>query len=313
MTRERTAGVRRPAARRTATTAAVVTALLAALGACTAEPDVASHAASAGTAVTAAGPRIVTDANIVALGDSLTEGVGPGAPYPTMLADLAPGADVVNLGHGGATAADVAVIFGAVTVAVTPAGGALPASGGVDVELASDPTVGSYHSTLHGTLAGVPGMLDLHLGTFTRDSPGVAVPLPGGAPFEPDAAPRFRDRIAIIWVGQNDLAFGWPYEVTAPRDAAAAMIATLGPTPRYVVVGVTTTNPDLIATVAAQNQALASTFGDHFLDMQAALGAPGEPLDRALTLDGVHFTAQTRAERITPAIAEKLVALGYGR
>ncbi|MBM9467278.1 SGNH/GDSL hydrolase family protein [Nakamurella leprariae] len=164
------------------------------------------------------GPEPETDlAPLIFVGDSLTAnwgsaaGAGASAALATSL-----GRASVNIGIGGQTSPQIAARQGGVPALCTVSGGVIPASGSVSVtawstNLAQLTSAGSR--SFVGTLAGVPGTLTgtrdsggTYTYTFTRTTPGIAVPCPAGTPFQ--TGYQWRDRVPIVCVGRNNFKAG---------------------------------------------------------------------------------------------------------
>ena len=135
-----------------------------------------------------------------------------------------------------------------------------------------------------------------------------------------------RDWLAVIWAGRNNAG-----AITTVQADVAAMVAhnTSG---QYLVGGVTVSSIStsgggdsawLLGQVATLNAALQATYGERFVDMQAALVAAGDPLDAAdaadiaqnrtpwsVTTDGLHLNAAGNAA-IAAAVNAKIAALGW--
>lgn len=265
------------------------------------------------------------------LGDSLTQGgTGDGTTYPLFLAAKMPnGTTVQNLGLGGQMSAGIAIRYGAVILKVNA--NTIPTSGSVTFTYASQTRAvdnvainGKLNSEVSGTISGVKGILNLGNGVFTPSIyPANPVSVSANSIFYPDDLKNVdREGILIFWSGQNDLAFGWPYITTAPRDCAKACIDYMqADIKRAIIIGVTTTTIEFLDEVTEQNNLLkqyvssiAQTHQVEFLDAQAMLTDPailkelGVDLSNAdvqnslaqglipnaLTVDGVHFNANVK-------------------
>lgn len=261
-------------------------------------------------------------------GDSLTEGGSPGDSYPTVLDTLVSGT-VVNLGVSGWQSADIAAHLGGVVVTV--AAGTIPTSGAVTLPPTFTPMVGKHRGTDTGTLAGVPGTFAYDTGEFTRTTGGAPVAVADGTRFIPTAlASADPAATFILWPGQNDLAFGWPYTDTAPGDAIASIVAAMTrDIPRIVVLGVHTGAATWLDDVQRQNaytRRLLSRIdaASVFIDVQelcvtqglalAGITPTGPDIDAiavglvppSLLYDGTHFNAAAKRYVIAPTVAAVL-------
>ena len=225
------------------------------------------------------------------LGDSLTEGgTTDGSKYTTFLQNTMPnGTAVNNFGISGQESMDIAIRCGAVSYKVdtftisTNSPVSITAKqltrkkDGIAINGRTRGSCTGYFSGIHGTLNMV-----WDAPTFTPDfAPESPVIIPDNTEFSPDHANQIdKEGVLIWWSGQNDLAFGWPYVKTAPRDCAKAMVDVLEANrKRVVIIGVTTTTSGFLADVTSQNNLLREyvselkTAGHDavFLDAQAML------------------------------------------
>ncbi|MEE8667218.1 MAG: SGNH/GDSL hydrolase family protein [Bifidobacterium mongoliense] len=194
---------------------------------------------------------------ITCAGDSLTEGGSPGPSYPARLADMIPTATVTNLGQSARMSQDIATHVGASIATVSA--GVIPESGPSDAFTITDtPHVGKHNTSLgeSGLLAGVHGIMRYD-GVFTREVDGDQTSVPDGTRFLPDAvAQADAEGLFILWAGQNDLAWGYPYVDTAPADcfrAVAAMLKASVDMPRMIVLGVHTVGLNYLGDIQRQN------------------------------------------------------------
>lgn len=277
--------------------------------------------------------------SINCLGDSLTQGgTGDGTTYPLFLAAKMPnGTTVQNLGLGGQMSMGIAIRYGAVILKVNA--NTIPTSGSVTFTYASQTRAvdnvainGKLNNEVLGTISGVKGILNLGNGVFTPSIyPANPVSVSVNSIFYPDDLRNVdREGILIFWAGQNDLAFGWPYITTAPRDCAKACIDYMqADIKRAIIIGVTTTTIGFLDEVTEQNNLLkqyvssiAQTHQVEFLDAQTMLTDPailkelGVDLSNAdvqnsleegliptvLTVDGVHFDANVKENFIAKQI-----------
>lgn len=283
------------------------------------------------------------------LGDSLTEGGSPSPHYPQFLQTLMPnGTSVNNYGVGGQESMDIAIRCGAVVLAVN-AGTILANASAVTFGQASKTRTadgvainGNCRGVAKGYLAGVYGTMAMSNATFTPDSTLSAdVTVPQDTIFYPDHAKSLdKEGVLIWWSGQNDLAFGWPYITTAPRDCAKAMVDILqADKKRVVIIGATTCSNTFIANVKNQNEALKTYVNDlvnagHdavFLDAQTMLTDPAilislgyDPTKTAnaasiavglipseLAIDGVHFNSNVKTNFTAKQIKRTFARKGW--
>ena len=244
---------------------------------------------------------------ITAWGDSLTLGWGvpQGQDYPTVASLLfSPPRTIENQGIGGQTSTQIAARMGALPVAATLDGGAVPADGparvgALTINVVFDSAYG--RAKVDGTLCGVQGFLETDPTgvTFIRSSPGVATPCPPASPFVPDADATARSGTAWLWLGRNGADQGHTIE----GDVEAA-VAWLGHE-RYLVASVLSAGTDSdaqLSEIAAINLRLRAAHGSHYVDVLGDLLAAGNGstedaadiargiVPRSLRLDFVHLT-----------------------
>ncbi|WP_235023359.1 SGNH/GDSL hydrolase family protein [Caballeronia glebae] len=184
--------------------------------------------------------------NLVAIGDSLTQGVGSdGGGYPQMLSEMLNNRPYANLGIGGQTSTQIAARIGALPSAVTLDGNAVPASNtavhlsSLSIDMLSTPaddaprsksgTVCSVHGALQRTAdGGPPSTTETY--TFTRDSAGSAVPCAAGSTFIGDSE-GYDTWTALIWVGRNN-----GYDIPTVLADVKSIVQWLKPTGAHFVV-----------------------------------------------------------------------------
>jgi hypothetical protein len=254
---------------------------------------------------------------LIAIGDSLTEGLGdagfvhaPGVGWPALLA-ADTGRAVINLGISSQSAPQIAGRLGCPQYQARFMAGAL--SGGVQaLTLSSGPSplLSLVTRSQAGSLGGIPG-------TLTRTAPGSPLADPSaGYTFTPSsgAAPTGQSlawvptpQVAatdtlLLCVGRNN--------ITAPNHTIGALdvlIRRLGNPARYIVTGILLATDDsaaLQAQVAATNTYLSGVFGARFLDPNT-FGIT--PTDRA---DPLHPNRSGYIKWST-ATKAKIQALGY--
>lgn len=233
---------------------------------------------------------IVSGPEIACSGDSLTAGAGGGGTtYPSVLATLT-GKTVLNLGVGGETSRTIAGRVGAWPMLVTVSGGQIPASGGVTVTLASVDG-GTVAPLLQGgsgainpcSIAGVVGTLSYATGTytFTRTTSGSVVTVRTPVPLITSTNDTIKDRIHVMWWGQND---GWSGSTSIAQEVInrinAANVSMTALAKRWLVVGPTTSSNATRAPIAALCLA---AFGRRFVDLGAYLASYASLADAGIT------------------------------
>lgn len=232
---------------------------------------------------------------VLCIGDSMTQGnqTGDGYAWPNLFA-TAVGEHVtaVNRGQGGFTSTEIAISYGA----VNPAVGAftIPADTSATAVTVTAPTgafrtpvTGGATFSYLGVLAGVPGTLTrsptADTWTFARTTAGSATPVAAGATFHATRDDAHTDKVAVIWVGRNNIATSASPIV---QSDIAAMVARMSPSiKRYLVMGVCpslaeTTGSQGHTNILALNSALATTYGDRYVDLRTLLMASGLSLNR---------------------------------
>ena len=277
---------------------------------------------------------------VVCTGDSITSGGDGTTPWPELLQSALGGpVVVVNDGKSGQTSAFLAIRRGAVEMTTTAAS-TIPADGSAteSIPFSQAPFVGKVRDPadgMAGYLNGVHGVMvfsSSNAGVFTPDAaPGTAVSMPSGTKWVSDGVgSQWDEATTIVWLGQNDLAYGWPYVVTAPNAAAVAVRDQLTPVAkRILAIGVTTTNASHLTNVTEQNLRLRDTFGEQFIDMQnvfinrglAMAGIDPTEADQtaiaaglapgSLFADGVHPNAICKQKVIVPTIIRAMARLGW--
>ncbi len=222
------------------------------------------------------------------------------------------GRKVENLGVGGENSATIAARFGPQPLRATVAGGAIPASGPVVVTLDSvngavSPLLQADGGINPARITGVEGVLSLGDGEyrFNRSAAGAVVAAAGATPIETFAARNYRDRLPVIWMGQND----GTNDATAIIARAQAIIDWVYDD-RWIVIGLSTGDAAGRAAMEAQ---FAAAFGSRFLNIRAYLSS-----DRAMADAGLEPTADDLADmsagRVPPRFrsdAVHLNSVGY--
>jgi hypothetical protein len=255
--------------------------------------------------------------DIACWGDSLTYcpvtvSVQASPTWPQTLA-TALGVNVYNGGQGAHGSAEIATRQGGLQPLCTLTGNQIPAGSTAPINLTAISPTDGWRSTvssgsyldMHGTLAGVAGNLrhdltNLALFQFVPDAaPATTVSVSAATPFIGDEGAALRDRLAIIWAGQNNSD-----QPSAILRDIASMVAYLNPIKRFVVINYT--GPKSIADTI--NPLLQAAYGRNYVDLRrflindalTALGmsptgtdssdiAAGNP-PNSLTWDGTHYT-----------------------
>jgi len=248
----------------------------------------------------------VSDATrVTAWGDSLTQG-WPMPPFASDGSNSWPAAldsgwagSVTNGGIAGQSADEVALRQGGYLLALTVAGGQIPASGTVVMStsqlyafrtdrawscagyiVADDGT--KIPGTLTRTGTSASGAFDAGNArsfTFTRTTAGTATAVTGASPFRSTQGEAGRDATQVIFAGRNDIGYTIPGADVVKRVVAAtvAMKERSGAKhPRRLVVGTATITSEKAGTagynqVTAINQQLAALFPESWFDLRSYL------------------------------------------
>ncbi|GAQ20823.1 hypothetical protein DEIGR_100850 [Deinococcus grandis] len=268
---------------------------------------------------------------VVAWGDSITQGITSTMSYPYLLSALLPHRrPAINMGIAGQTTRMIQARAGGEAVTFTVAGGSLSAAGDFAALTLADGSVDLLRSdvvrSLRGTLAGRPGVLkrdpplDGGAYYFFPDPAATATAAAGSVPFVPDAD-AYRRMCNIIWSGRND-----DLTTSAGRDVVAARIGTMVGRlqwPReFLVIGVLNATTEALGTsqcegIKAHNASMAAAYGVRFLDPRAVLcvnadgsaRADGTP-NPAWMYDPVHPN-DAGQWRLAQAIAAKAATFGW--
>ena len=243
---------------------------------------------------------------IYCVGDSTTEGGSPGKSYPKYLQEIiGTNYQVFNEGHSGRESADLAVWTGGLTP-VLKENLTILASGEVIISKRPiDITIGKFRGfQVKGKLGNVKGTLKLAddeiTFSFIREEIGDIVTLPAGTEFIADGIKNLND-IVIWWTGQNDLAFGWPLNETAPRDCAIATFAKMpNANKRFLVISVTNGTTYYKNDVNKQNALLKAEFPNNYIDLQKIM------IEDGLKMAGITPTTEDLQaiadERVPPSL-----------
>ena len=261
--------------------------------------------------------RAITDVNtyisrpvVACWGASITYGQGATNrdtdTFPAALGTFT-GFDSYNLGVGGETQTSIASRQGGLDIRLTK-DTTIPASGSVAIEFAAYDKDGTYagvvtprNADLAGwnpvTINGIEGTLGivvnndvwprvLKSATFTRKTAGEAVNVAAGTQMIVEAH-KYNEiaDIMVIAVSSNG---GWSPENTTASDGQSAelitlldkMIANSKNPDKYVIIGLTTGDSTKWTQTHA---ALASYYGDHFLNVRDYLASEQALTDAGLT------------------------------
>ncbi len=251
--------------------------------------------------------------SIVCWGDSMTEGVSPSTPYPSILASLS-GRTVYNRGIGGQKSHHIASRNGGTPILLTVTGNQIPASGSVVVTAQSaSPLSWRGSQAVGGSLGGVRGNLvrmynaDLSIDTlhFSRESSGSAVNIDPMTPFFIDKVDADDDyRINVIWIGRNNLN-----EVDRVMSDYANMIAEMqAKRKKFLVLAPPNAAGEVVGNAnygycIQIRDLLREKYPNNFIDIRRRIvesynpGIPQDVVDRnndippsSLRIDTIHYT-----------------------
>lgn len=259
------------------------------------------YIANNGVQAPASGPEVVW------IGDSLSAQGGSTGQNPAGFLSSYTGITVLTDAVGGETATAIAARVGAMPYHITPAGGTIPASGGVTITLTTPDGITRYpllqtngNPALAKTFVGrmrLPGGAYVHgtitltqpsgassshqvddYYTFTRTTSGSAINVTRPAPFFTDFSEAHRNAIYVIALGRNDVVTSSETDVSAvaARVLAAdkAVVEFMeSANKRYLVAGVHNGTNEGIGTlvydkVMAVNKAKREQFGGRYLDQR---------------------------------------------
>ena len=237
---------------------------------------------------------------ITGLGDSLTAGNqdADGMSWPHSVSLLG-GINVKNRGIVGQSSTQIAARAGAMATTVSVSGGLIPTSAcAVTATFPShlEPAylvtattpyldgngVSITGATVDGSIAGVAGSLQdngSQVYTFTPTfCPSGAVIVPPNTAWVPASTTDY-DGALVIWAGRNDVSNA--ISIFTIEAAIAAIVAWHSPKP-YIVIGIANAEGESYGTsnynqIVALNHALASTYGDKYVDIRSLLVAEFDP------------------------------------
>lgn len=260
---------------------------------------------------------------IMAIGDSLTGGAMDGPTlieYPTRLKALIDAArgtgsfEVNNTGVGGQTASEIAARFGGATVILTITGNTIPEmiTAGTYVYTPVmtrnlNPLTSQGFVSMPGWIAGVQVYLTRNSDNSYKVSrlyPGASVTVPSSATFVPDFefawnSPDLRQRVSILWLGQNGVSTTSPTDLIAYLMGCVAQLKTVNT--RFLIPTIVTAETGSL--VADLNAAIRSAYPGNIVEVRSMLMANGNGgatdnadiasgnVPTSLRLDGIHLNA----------------------
>lgn len=228
----------------------------------------------------------------VAWGDSLTagnEGYVQRGQYPEDLQGmLAQPFIMQNEGIGGQTSTQIGVREGGISTTVTVLGGVIPASGSVQVEFPAgyEPITGADQQ-ISASILGVPGTVasssTLAAPVFTRTKSGDSVSATDPTALTVDTTyttgPSY---IPLFWEGRNDPR-GTQADAQATIDNISKQVA-VAQSKTYLVMSIINGNytgeikgTNAYNQIISLNNALASTYSNHYLDIRSILVGSYDP------------------------------------
>jgi hypothetical protein len=248
-----------------------------------------------------------------------------------MFSDLSSDASYYNGAKGGERAADTASRLGSIPNLLTVSGGTIPASGTVNAT-SSNVNNNQFLLPFSGTLAGIPGVLSNNgsVFTFTRSTPGDAVPVSADTPFLPDIGPTFRDGVALLWLGKNDFPTNTVESIInvtntsfdymnyfvkrilvfghfADRDSSVPMVEKIKQANTLLQERYANQYVDSINYISSSQVWVDTGITPTAADI---LAQEAQTLPPSLTSDGIHFNAALNTA-FTAIIKNKLNTLGW--
>jgi hypothetical protein len=232
-------------------------------------------------------PAVAVDSafasDLIGWGDSMIQGGPEDVPWVKEVGEEL-GLPTVEAGNLGEASSGIAIRQGGLRPLLTVTGNSIPASGPVVVSAIVPSTSLRPHGfTWAGTLAGVPGKLELNEETsvwsFVRAAPGAVTECPAGTPFFGTAGVGFESYLCVFWSGRNNINVGMA-PLDTVRDTQRMINHLKAPEKRYLVLGVTTYVAETKGTAARAivdelNEALAAKFGIHYIDVNAYMTEHG--------------------------------------
>lgn len=217
---------------------------------------------------------------IVASGDSLTEGTGStsGYSYPEQLSTMLGNTLVLKPGIGGQTIEQIASRQGALPIYVTISGNALAGASAVSITSISSNFI-SGSSTQDrfstGILCGVPGVIkrtvvssvETYVFLPCNYPVNTTKPIPANSIFYPDFSNNWKHSINIFWWARNNVATG----LIGLDSIYEKAIDLLESPKRYLIIGVlnASTEPsgtNLYNNIIAFNNILRSKYKGQYIE-----------------------------------------------
>lgn len=213
------------------------------------------------------------------------------------------------MGDEGSTVLQNAAQIGALPALLTVSGGAIPASGAVNVTASNMPS-NSNLNAFSGTLKGVHGLLawnaDVSSLQFTRTQDGEAVSVAEGEPLIPDAI-GYRDKVIILESGKNDINGGVTADALLNNTIVVA--SWFAPyLPQTIVMGHFANgnyNSSRRNVLAAVNAGVVATFGNRAIDQQAWFTS--DKLWDDLAAEGIVPTSADLADQAAGDVPQSLM------
>lgn len=224
--------------------------------------------------------QIVQDrqvANILsasAWGSSSAERVG--SQFFSMFREFDERVSYYNGGKGGETSSQTAARLGSIPLIAKVVGGVIPEVGAVKLNgLNVKPSIA--WKAYHATVSGVPGEISVSKAgiQFTRSVPGATVEVSKLVPVLPIEGPKHQADLIVLWMGKNDIAFG--YQVAEIANVIDKTFDWLAPCDkRCLILGVFNDSDYELNgieqyKVESLNTLLAKKYGRLFVDIQSHL------------------------------------------
>lgn len=227
---------------------------------------------------------------ITCWGDSITEGGSAGLPWTTVLQNLIGNHVVVNnKGVSGQCSGNIAFRQGAKQIRVGETFTIPSSTTSVNFELVDEECRNfRMGSRMDCIINGVRGSFEMikdnetssYSASFTRYESGNSIVVEKDALIT-TADDNYRNDVTIIWVGRNDIAFAWPYQIDGVIENVKSMVSHLEPTiKRFLVVSVTTATSEMESVgdytqqyswVMQINSKLAKLYPENFVNVQEYL------------------------------------------
>ena len=223
-------------------------------------------------------------------GDSMTDDAVTGVDAWVNKLSVLTGQSHYNGGWYQQTADQIAARQGGLPALVTVSGNVTASSGATTItSIVNKPVLASGTRYVHGTLAGIPGIIQEPTSgnvQFTPDASG-AYPIPANSVFIPTNGLNYRDRVATIWSGRNNVPLSTdPILVVA---AIRSMIDYLSPNVKRVmvmeVVPAEFDDSTMRTYTATLNAAIKAAFPEFWLDIASWLRTTAAATAAGITFD----------------------------